>query len=166
MSTESYFGAAADLVLRDFETPADPEHPDADRWAWFGGLYASPEWGLVTVIPNLPPIAFGRISRACNAIVDRASSAEQWEAIKELAQAGLLASPPNGALNFTWSAVLDTCIDAFDHLAGREFVGNEAIMGAVLAVRIQHSEAAAARFAANAIDAWTDRRETRPAGAA
>lgn len=166
MSPKSLFGAAADLVIGDIETPADAEHPDADRWAWIGGLYASPEWGLVTAIPDLPPIAISQISRACTAMIDRASSPEQWEAIKELAQAGLSTSQPNGALNFAWSAVLDTCIDAFDHLAGRQFFGNEAIMGAVLAVRSQHSEAAAARFAANAIDAWTGIRETRSAGAA
>lgn len=161
------FGTAAELAIGDLEAPIDPEYPDADRWEWIGGLYASPEWGLVTMVPDVPTIAISRISRACRAMADQASSSEQWESIRKLAQAGFSTSTPNGPLNFAWSAVLDTCVDAFDHLAGRQFVGNEAIMGAVLAVRSQHSEAVAAQFAANAIDAWwTVSRHARPAGAA
>lgn len=166
MTSHSIFGVAADLALGEIEPPADPEYPAADRWTWIGGLYASPEWGLITLIPDLPPIAVNHISTACSAMATRTSDRQQWQAIDTLAHVGLSTAPAGSGLSLAWSAVLDTCTDAFDDLAGNEFGGSEAIVGAVAAVHRQHSNAVAARFTTNAIDAWIRQLSTHSAGAA
>lgn len=139
---------------------ATDEHPDQDRWLWFGDLYADPEWGLRSVFPDFSPTVAGSIHTACNAMstgtfspAQRSELAEQWRAVAALAREER-DSAPTEALEIAWSAVLDTCTDAADYLAGRAFGGLEAILGVSCAVALQRSEADAASFINRAHCAW------------
>ncbi len=75
------------------------------------------------------------------------------QAIKEVATAGR-ATAQSQSVDLAWSAVLDTCGDAFDHLAGRRFGGLEAILGSIEAVLHEHDAPIARTFVDDAYSTW------------
>lgn len=152
--TRSGFGILGELQQGGLEQPASDDYPAADRWAWFADLYADQTWGLVAAIPGFPRFAADLIASVCRATATETATVDQWQAINALALAGLEAAP-SPSLNLAWTAVLDTCSDAYDHLAGETFGGLEAVLGAVEAVLHQHPEPNAAAFVDGALTAWS-----------
>ncbi|WP_058037146.1 hypothetical protein [Rhodococcus sp. KB6] len=147
------------------EPPASDAHVAAHRWSWFADLYADPTWGLATAIPDFPPIAADQAANACRAMATQTATAEQWSAIETLSVAGL-ASAHSRALELVWTALADTCVDARDHLAGREFGGLEVILAALEAILECHPEEDAATYVHQAGTAWARQLESRDRKAA
>ncbi|MET4614117.1 hypothetical protein ABIC28_005130 [Rhodococcus sp. PvR044] len=148
------FGILGALAQGDLEPPASDDYPAADRWSWFAGLYADQTWGLVAAIPEFPRFAADQLASVCRATAAETATVEEWQAINALALAGRAAAH-SPSLALAWTAVLDTCTDAYDHLAGKTFGGSEAVLGAVEAVLHQHPEPNAAAFVDGALTAWT-----------
>ncbi|BCN46601.1 hypothetical protein [Prescottella equi] len=135
------------------EPPASDDHSTVDRWTWFSGLYADQTWGLVAAIPGFPRIAADQIAGACRATASGTATVDQWRAIDSLAASGLAATQTR-SLTLAWSAAIDTATDAFDYLAGHDFGGLEAILGAFEAVLTQYPAPVAAAFVDGALTAW------------
>ncbi|OFV72797.1 hypothetical protein [Rhodococcus erythropolis] len=93
------------------------------------------------------------------------ATAEQWSAIETLSAAGL-ASAHSRALELVWTALADTCVDARDHLAGREFGGLEVILAALEAILENHPEQDAATYVHQAGTAWARQLDSRDRKAA
>jgi hypothetical protein len=135
------------------DAPAGDDHPAADRWRWFADLYGNRTWGLVSTVEGFPRMAADQIATACRDTAAQRATIEQWQAIKEVATAGRAAAPSQ-SVDLAWSAVLDTCGDAFDHLAGRRFGGLEAILGSIEAVLHEHDVPIARTFVNDAYSTW------------
>lgn len=135
------------------EPPASDGHSAADRWTWFSSLYADQTWGLVAAVPGFPRMAADQIAGACVSTASGTATVEQWRALDSLATSGLAAAQTR-SVTLAWTAAIDTVTDAFDHLAGHDFGGIEAILGAFEAVLAQHPAPVAASFVDRALAAW------------
>ncbi len=143
------------------EMPAGDDRPASDRWPWLADLYGNRTWGLVSVVEGFSRMAADRIAAACVDTVAASATIEHWQAIAVVARTARSAARSQ-ILERAWSAVTDTCTDAIDHLTGYTFVGREAILGAVDAIRHEHEFHVAVFFVDDAYTAW-DQRVASPA---
>lgn len=141
------------------EPPASDAHAAAHRWTWFADLYADRTWGLATAIPEFPRIAADQVAIACRAMATQTATIEQWLALEVVSTAGL-ATTHSHALKMVWTALADTCVDARDELAGREFGGLEVILGALEALLDRHPEEVVATYVSQAGAAWARQLES------
>lgn len=139
------------------DPPAGDDHPARERWQWFADLYSDRTWGLVAAVDGFPRMVADQIAAACRDTADRTATIEQWKAVKDVAITARSAAQSE-SLELAWSAVIDTCTDALDHLAGYTFGGLEAILGALDAIQHEHTHEAAMSLVNDAYTAWEKRR--------